>query len=257
MDLLLDKKRVLISGSTSGIGLGIAEAFLKEGALVCITGRNGDKLSYEARRLQEQYGKNNILPFCGDLTNCERISELSEQITKEWGELDILIPNLGNGKPLDSDYFSIVEWKRMIDINLLSGVELVGAFSPLLKGEDSVITFISSIVAYEVLGTSIAYAAAKESVLIFSKFLSKKLAPHIRANVVVPGNVLFTGGRWEELMNKDPLGVEKMINDMVPMKRFAKPEDIANAVVFLSSPKASFITGATLVVDGGQINSFV
>ena len=97
---------------------------------------------------------------------------------------------------------------------------------------------------------------AKSAIVSLSKNLSKKVAPHIRVNVVAPGNIYFRGGVWDEKLGFSKTDVDKMIEEKVPLKRFGKPEEIADAVVFLSSARASFITGTTLVVDGGQSNSF-
>ena len=89
-----------------------------------------------------------------------------------------------------------------------------------------------------------------------AKNLSRKLAPDIRVNVIAPGNIYFEGGSWEKKMKNDKKNVENMINTQVPMKRFGKPEEVADAAVFLCSNKAKFITGTTLVIDGGQTTSY-
>ena len=112
---------------------------------------------------------------------------------------------------------------------------------------------ISSLAACDRIEAPYAYAAAKEGVKVLTKYLADDYAErNVRVNCVIPGNVLFPGGRWEELMERDRSGTEKYIRENVPLRRFAKPEEVAAAVVFLASDRASFITGTSIIVDGGQ-----
>ena len=111
--------------------------------------------------------------------------------------------------------------------------------------------FISSIAGVEAIGAPINYSTAKSALIAFSKNLSKKLAGRVRVNTIAPGNINFPGSSWEEKIKADEKKVKEIINN-VPMKRFGTPKEIANSAVFLSSDKASFITGALLIIDGGQ-----
>ena len=105
----------------------------------------------------------------------------------------------------------------------------------------------------EVIGAPIGYSVSKTAIFSLAKNLSVKLADKkVRVNVVTPGNVFFSGGEWERKLKENPHKIKKLINTVVPMKRFGTPDEIANAVIFLSSEKASFITGSNIVVDGGQ-----
>lgn len=117
---------------------------------------------------------------------------------------------------------------------------------------------LSSLAAYNRISAPYAYAAAKQAISVFSKYLSDDYAKkNIRVNSVVPGNVYYKGGRWEELVKQDEIGVKEYIENSVPLKRFATPDEIADAILFLASECASFITGTSLIVDGGQNRSSV
>jgi 3-oxoacyl-[acyl-carrier protein] reductase len=115
------------------------------------------------------------------------------------------------------------------------------------------IVYISSIAGVEVIGAPIHYSVAKASLMAFAKNLSKKLARNnIRTNVICPGNIYFEEGTWDFKLRKNREEVLEMIDKTVPMNRFATPEEIANLALFLASERASFITGSTIIADGGQ-----
>lgn len=253
MDLGLKNKRVLITGACQGIGLATAEEFLKEGATVCITGRDKLKLQAAKSQLEKNHTSERIMTFCGDATDEKDIDKLLHSIEQIWDGVDVVIPNIGTGKPLDSNPLAMNEWKRLFEANLLGGIRLIEAFLDLLKRCEGNIVMISSIVSRQIFGTSYAYAASKSSVLTFAKYLAKDLAKDkVRVNCVLPGNVLFDGGRWEEIIAQSGQETYENIQAIVPMQRFGRPEEIASGITFLASSKASFITGSFLTIDGGQ-----
>ena len=104
----------------------------------------------------------------------------------------------------------------------------------------------------EAFGAPVDYSTAKSAVSALAKNMARKLAQEVRVNVLAPGNVYFPGGSWDEKIQQDPDRVERIIESTVPMNRFGTPEEMADAVLFLCSERAKFITGSTLVVDGGQ-----
>jgi NAD(P)-dependent dehydrogenase (short-subunit alcohol dehydrogenase family) len=255
MDLGLKRKKVVVTGSTSGIGKAIAVCMLEEGADVVINGRDGGKLDEAKEELEYCFPKSFIKGFVGDVTDKRDVDRFYDLINKKWGNIDILIPSVGRGKAFSEDQMSDENWDNLMEINLGSLVYIIKRFEPILNNDGSIVA-LSSIAAKEVIGAPVAYAAAKQSLNVVVKYLSKTLAErNIRINSVMPGNVCFKGGRWEEILNGDYRGTMEYIESVVPLKRFATPEEVARAVVFLASPASSFTTGAVLTVDGGQTNS--
>lgn len=253
MDLGLKGKYVLITGSCQGIGLATAEEFLNEGAYVCITGRDSKRLQKAKNYLEEKCDTKRIQTFCGDATDKHDIAKLVESIRQQWGRLDVLIPNIGSGKPMNTNPLAVDEWQRMLEVNLLGGVRLIEAFLDMLSRSEGNIVMISSVVSKQVFGTSYAYAASKNSVLTLVKYMARDYSKNkVRINCVLPGNVLFEGGRWEEIIKEKKEQVYEDIHKNVAMQRLGKPEEIAAGIIFLASEKAAFITGSTLTIDGGQ-----
>ena len=122
----------------------------------------------------------------------------------------------------------------------------------MLKATKGCLLFISSITGVEAIGAPIDYSTAKSALNAFAKNLSRKVAPHVRVNVIAPGNIYFPEGSWDKKMKNDEKKISELIKNTVPIQRFGKPEEIADTAVFLCSPRASFITGSVLRVDGGQ-----
>lgn len=255
MDLGLKSKRVLITGSTQGIGKAIAECMLEEGARVLLNGRNQNKLNSLVCELREKYTEEAVLGFKGDITVKEEREKLSQFISEKWGTIDILIPCVGRGKPFSKNNLDEEEWNNLFQINLNSVVQTVNSLKNNVEDGGNIVT-ISSIASKEVIGAPVAYASAKEGIVVFTKYLSKELAVrHIRVNCVMPGNIFFPGGRWEEIQQDDYEGTRKYIESVVPMKRFGYPKEVAESVAFLASERSSFTTGSVLVIDGGQTNA--
>jgi len=257
MDLQLEGTVAFVAGSSRGIGLAIAEGFLGEGAKVTITGRDRKTLDATADRLTGQCGKDHVLAVCGDLRVERDIQAALDRTTETFGRIDAVVANIGSGRSKMGWDISQRDWQEMIDANLMSGVLLASAGASRLKerGGGS-ITFISSIAGNEIIPAPMPYAAAKAAQQMAAKHLAHQLGPSgIRVNTVSPGNVLFPGGTWDRKLNEDKEGVERTIAESVPLNRFATPSEIADAVLFLASARAAFITGEVLVVDGGQTRS--
>lgn len=254
MELGLKDKSVFITASSDGIGKSIAITFLEEGANVIINGRNASKLKQAVLELSEKYGDSRVYGVIGDMSKEEDIESAKEYVINQVGNLDILIGNLGTGKPVSFNKLDMTEWYHMYEYNLFSAVRLIFKFEEILKKQENAnIVLLSSLAGYEKIGAPTAYAAAKNSIRTLVKYLADEHALYgIRVNGVAPGNVFYSGGRWEELWNQDKEGIETYIDGSVPMKRFGTPEEIANTVVFLASDRASFITGEVIKVDGGQ-----
>lgn len=250
MDLYLKDKIILITASTDGIGWATAKSFLNEEAIIIINGRNHEKLQARVKELKEEYGESRIYAFDGDVTDIGYIERLHDYIKTKIGYIDNVVCNVGSGVPISSDRMDITEWEHMMNINVYSSVNLIHNFKSLIRGN---IVLVSSLAGVERIGAPYAYAAAKSSIISLTKYLSDDYAQDgIRVNCVVPGNIYYKGGRWEVLKEEDSQGVKEYIEKSVPMKRFGRPEEIADMIVFLASDRASFTTGTAIVVDGGQ-----
>lgn len=253
MNLGLYGKKMFISASSNGIGYATARVLACEGATVIINGRNEHKLIQKRDMLIDETGNNNIFVFEGDMSLQQDIKRLRQYVSKEHGSLDSLILCVGSGKPIKESRLDIEEWQQSFEINLFSAVRMISAFDRIWTASGGSIIMLSSLAGISRIGAPYAYASAKDAIISFTKYLSDDYAKrNIRVNCVIPGNIYFAGGRWEELRNVDSDSVDRYIDEQVPLKKFGTPEDVANAIVFLASDAASFITGASLVVDGGQ-----
>ena len=252
MNLELNNKKVLITGASRGIGLAIAKGFLQEKAKTCLVSRGSQALFEIEQELQKKYGVENIFASKCDCTKIKSLKNLREEFESKWGSLDVVVVNVGDGRSVSDSLPSDDDWQRTWNNNFESALQTARIFLPMLEKSEGVLLFISSIAGLEAFGAPTDYSTAKAAIIALSKNLARKLAPNVRVNVIAPGNIYFEGGSWDKKINQDKDQVEKIIKSKVPMNRFGLPEEIAASAVFLCSDKASFITGATLVIDGGQ-----
>lgn len=241
-----------MTGATQGIGLAISRLFLEEGANVALLARTRLRLDEVLNEFSKSFPHSKFLTIESDVSNVDSVRQALKLIHDQWGGLDIVVSNVGDGRsvpdpmPREEDFTKT--W-----VNNFSTAEIIVRESlQKLEVSNGSIVFISSIAGLEAFGAPTDYSVAKSAVISLSKNLARKLAPNIRVNCVAPGNVYFEGGSWEEKMKDNPERVHQIIQSTVPMKRFGTPKEIADVVVFLSSEKASFITGSCIVVDGGQ-----
>lgn len=252
MDLELKSKRILIAGASRGIGYAMAGAFLGEGARVALLARNSGRLLASAQSLRQRYDEDCILAFSMDCADATAWPNVIAGIESAWGGLDIVIANVGDGRgPQDAlpnpDRFATA-WRT----NFTTAEETARATLPLLEASSGCLLFVSSIAGLEAIGAPTDYSVAKSALIALTKQMARRLAPQVRVNCLAPGNVHFPGGSWDEKIKEYPRRIEALIQATVPMQRFGTPAEMADAALFLCSARAAFITGACLVVDGGQ-----
>ncbi len=259
MDLFLQEKRVLVTGSSRGIGKSIADNFLLEGARVMITGRSEDSINDTYKKFCKDYSDKRVLKYCGDLTEISEINKCLKYADELFEGLDILILNIGLSKSKPGLEADIFEWERMFKHNFWGSINLFYQSIPLLrKTVEPSVVFISSIAGMENTDAPIPYSVAKGALSIAAQSFARVVASdNIRVNVVAPGNVMFPGGRWEDIAAEKPEMVRDLLEKQVPQKKFASPQEIADLVLFIASKRASFITGAVITIDGGQTRCYL
>src|ERR1041385_4258175 len=250
MDLGLSGKVAFIAGSSRGIGLEIARAFLREGASVAITGRDQDALDKASQSLSSEASPSRVLAISGDLTDPATIKSSLDRCVAVFGRVDAVVANVGSGGARAGWELEPGDWDASLNQNLLGSMNLatVALKHFVTTGNRSgSLTFVSSIAGHEAVNAPVAYSAAKAGLISAMKSLSRLAgAENIRVNTIAPGNILFPGGSWERKLKERRDFFEQYVQAEVPLKRFGTPDEVAGAVVFMASERASFITGACL-----------
>jgi 3-oxoacyl-[acyl-carrier protein] reductase len=257
VDLELQNKIVFIAGSSRGIGRAVARRFAMEGARVVLSGRTSEDVTRAEREIVEESPHAQIMCCPGDLTKQEAIRQALAEVGRRWGAPEIVVANIGTGRGQPGWRLNADEFLGLWEKNFFSAVRLVAEALPgMVEQKRGAIIFVNSIAGVESSPAPLAYSSAKAALLNYMKNLARQVATDgIRVNAVAPGNILFDGGSWEKHLQARRDEVLRYIASEVPMQRFGKPEEIADVVAFLASARASFVTGACLVADGGQTRS--
>jgi 3-oxoacyl-[acyl-carrier protein] reductase len=255
MDLGLTGKSALVTGATRGLGYAMARALLEEGVNVGICARDADKVAAVAKELSGLASKNraHALELAGDVTKAADAERIVSAMVTRFGGVDILVNNAGAARPGALAELPESAWQEQFDLNLFAPVRLARLCAPSMekRGGGSIVN-IGSIYGRES-GGPLTYNASKAALHSFTKMLARELAPkNIRVNTIAPGSILAPGGNWERRFKENPAFEKDFISHEMPAGRLGRPDEVAYAVVMLASPRASWITGTCIPVDGAQ-----
>jgi 3-oxoacyl-[acyl-carrier protein] reductase len=245
MDLELQGKSVLVVGASNGLGLAATKLLLTEGAKVIGVARRSIDIATE--------GGSTVKSVQADLHTHEGQSRLQEVLAAEEPLRGILC-TVGSGRATAGTLLE--RYLSSHDRNIVPTLRALEAGEPFLaKDAESAVVLTASIAGVEYIDCPAEYAATKAAVVAYTAHLARKWAP-VRVNSLAPGNMMSTGSVWEKWADEDPEALQKYLDANVALGRVGSPAEVARVAVILLSPVASFVTGSTVVVDGGQSRSW-
>jgi 3-oxoacyl-[acyl-carrier protein] reductase len=257
MDLQLTDKIAIVTGSSRGLGLASARTLVAEGCRVCICARGSEQLAAAAVEVEASARRPNMIMMVqADVSTPDGIALVVDRTVETFGGLDILVNNVGRAAGTDLLDTSDAEWQAAIDETLFPAIRASRLAVPHMKQRGGgAIIMIASIWGRES-GGRMTYNAVKAAEISLGKSLAQQLAPlNIRVNSVAPGSILFPGGSWHKRQQSDPQGIADFIKRELPFGRFGRADEVANVVAFLASSRASWVSGASITVDGCQSRS--
>jgi 3-oxoacyl-[acyl-carrier protein] reductase len=257
VNLELQDKIAIVTGSSRGLGLASARALAAEGCRVTICARGEGALEAAAAELRTASpGGERVLTVVADVSIAEGITRVVNCTIETFGGLDILVNNVGLAGGTTVVDTSDETWQEAFDQTLFPAIRASRLAVPHMKrrGGGSIV-MIASIWGRES-GGRMTYNAVKAAEISLAKSMAQQLAQdNIRVNSVAPGSILFPGGSWSKRQQQDPEGIAEFVRRELPFGRFGRPDEVGAVVAFLSSARASWISGASLPVDGCQSRS--
>jgi 3-oxoacyl-[acyl-carrier protein] reductase len=238
-------RSVVVTGGSKGIGKGVAQVFAKAGAKVAIAARHGDEVESAARHI----GKD-VIGLVADVTSSESMEQLMREIAARRGGIDVLCANAGIFPQVTLDRMTSSDWDMVVDTNLKGTFHSVKAALPYLKQSDQARIVLISSITGPVTGYPgwTHYGASKAGQLGFMRSAAIELASHgITVNAVMPGNILTEG------MTGMGAEYQRTMAASIPLKKLGSVEDIGFAALYFASREAGYVTGQTIIVDGGQV----
>jgi 3-oxoacyl-[acyl-carrier protein] reductase len=257
MDLQLTDKVAIVTGSSRGLGLASARSLIAEGCRVCICARGPEQLAAAALEVEAVARRPNmIITVQADVSTADGIATVIDRTVERFGGLDILVNNVGRAGGRDLLDTTDAEWQAALDETLFPAIRASRLAVPHMKQRGGgVIIMIASIWGRES-GGRMTYNAVKAAEISLGKSLAQQLAPlNIRVNSLAPGSIMFPGGSWHKRQQADPQGIAEFIKRDLPFGRMGRADEVGAVVAFLASPRASWISGASVPVDGCQSKS--
>lgn len=258
MDLQLKEKTILVAGSSTGLGFGVAEAVAAEGANVSMASSNKNKIDAAAKKLREKY-QTNIRGYVCDLTDAGAIQHWVDDSLEAYGNIDGLVVNAGGPTPGKFDNFDDAAWHKAYDLTLMSAVRLIRAVLPTMRAQGSgAIVTMTSMSVKEPIDILLLSNVFRSGVVSLVKSLSRDLAAEgIRINNLVPGRMDTDRTRSVDKMMSEKRGInyEQQRDEqqrIIPAQRYGTSEEFGKAAAFLLSDVSSYTTGSTMTVDGGK-----
>ena len=257
MDLGLGDKIAIVTGSSRGLGLASARALVAEGCRVCICARGEERLAEAAVEVEAAAKKPGMVTAVqADVSIQAGVELVIERTVDAFGGLDILVNNVGRAAGTDILQTTDAEWQAALDETLFPAIRASRLAIPHMKARGGgVILMIASIWGRES-GGRMTYNAVKAAEISLGKAMAQQLAPmNIRVNSVAPGSIMFPGGSWHKRQQAEPQFMADFIKRDLPFGRLGRADEVGNVVAFLASPRASWVSGASVTVDGCQSRS--